>query len=190
MALLTPDEFATEFGKFTRSAFRLELFDHYVASNETEPFRLFLNGEIPSPEWRQPWQRLVRGKVAAGATMARVHVVTEPLTDYTLFELTCAYPASVAAGEDIRVLPRHRTRELDLPDTDFWLLDDRVAVMHYDRHGNWLSVDLHRAPDMALRYEQARNAAMAAASPLALYLNEIAHRTEEHQHGCHHRRAS
>lgn len=189
MATLTPDQFAERFGGFTESAFRLELLDHYVAPNEAAPFERFLAGMAPSWEWREPWKRFVRGKLAAGATMSRVHVVSEPLTDYVLFELTCVYPANVEAGEDVRVLPRWRAAHLDLPARDFWLLDSTtVGVMDYDAAGNWLSVDVTDAPTVVEQCVRARETAIEHSVPLAIYLaqNDL----KETGHGRPHRRAS
>jgi hypothetical protein len=174
MESLTPDQFAADFGdSFTRSAFRLELLDYYVAPNEVEPFRSFLAGEPPDWAWREPWKRFVRQARAAGRTMARVHVLSEPLSDYLRFELTAVYPANVDAGEDVRVLPASAAEGLELPGRDYWLLDsERVAAMTYDEAGNWLSVELTDAPDVVAYHCQARDAAMAHAIPLTTYLAE------------------
>jgi hypothetical protein len=191
MVTLSPDQFAVQFAGFTESAFRLEMLDHYVATNETGPFETFLAGDEPSQEWREPWKQFVRGKVAAGASMARVHVVTEPLTDYARFEVTCVYPANVDAGEDVRILPRHRAGALDLPARDFWLLDSALAgLMKYDAAGNWLSVDLTDAPEVIDECRSARELAMVNAVPLTTYLIENEHTLKETGHGRPHRRAS
>ncbi|GAA3957246.1 hypothetical protein GCM10023085_44730 [Actinomadura viridis] len=192
MARLSPDEFAARFrGAFAQSAYRLEQFDHYVASNEVEPFRIFLSGRQPDATWREPWKAFVESVLAEGRTMARVHVVTEPLTDYAAFEITCVYPANVEAGEDVRILPRHAAAGLDLPAKDYWLLDSaRVAVMDYDADGNWLSVDVTDEPDIVEHSCRARDTAMAAATPLNTYLAQIKESTEELGHGRPHRRAS
>lgn len=168
---MTPDQFAAQFsGLFAVSAFRLEVLDTYVAANEAEPYRRFLAGEGADQAWRAPWQRFVRQALAAGGRMDRVHVVREPLSDYVRFELTCAYPASVEAGEDVRILPRHIADGLDLPDFDYWLLDERqAAIMTYDEAGNWLSVSLSDDPGLVARCRTGRNLAMHHAIPLRVY---------------------
>lgn len=187
MSTLTPELFSGRFGDlFTETAFRLELLDSYVAANETEPYRRFLLGEDPDRAWREPWKRFVRQGLRAGRSMARVHVVTEPLTDYARFELSCVYPANVEAGEDVRILPRTAAVRLDLPDRDYWLFDSRRAgVMTYDSAGNWLSVDLTDDPDVIARLCRGRDVAMAHALPLTEYL--LARSTKETAHA---RRAS
>lgn len=192
MAHLSPEQFTAQFNDlFTESTFRLELLDHYVAPNETEPFRAFREGRTPDRAWRAPWMRFVRSVRASGRSMARVHVVTEPLTDYTLFEIACAYPSSVEAGEDVRILPRHNTTDLNLPDYDFWLLDSEyVAVMDYAADGSWLSVALTDDLETVQRSCQARDAAMANAIPLNEYLTRIKGNSEERGHERKHRRAS
>lgn len=176
MAHLTPEEFGAAFDEmFTRSAFRLELLDRYVAANETEPLRRFRAGLPQDPAWREPWKQFVRESVRAGKKMARVHVVSEPLSDYLEFELTCVYPANVAAGEDVRILQvlRHHW-PLGLPSHDYWLFDDRtVAVMRYDNDGNFLDADTLTDPFALAGHCEARDTAMRRSVPLADYLESL-----------------
>jgi hypothetical protein len=103
--------------------------------------------------------------------MERVHVVTEPLTDYVRFELTRAYPANVEAGEDVRILPRSATADLALPPDDFWLFDSRVAgVMAYSEAGDFRYFELTNDPDVISRFEQTRTVTMQHAIPLHEYV--------------------
>jgi hypothetical protein len=181
MAILSPERFADQFGDLLGArTFRLELLDFYVAPNEAEPYARFLAGEPHNPAWREPWKSLVRQARSAGKRMERVHVVTEPLTDYLCFELTRTYPASVEAGEDVRVLPRRLAAGLDLPGRDFWLFDtDLLAVMEYDSDGNWLSVDLTDDAAAIDRHAQGRDVALRHSVPLIRYLADL---TTEEQH--------
>lgn len=172
---MTPERFAAQFGDlFSQSSYRLELLDTYVAPNEQEPFRRFMAGEPRDDAWRGPWKRFVRSAKAAGKRMERVHVVTEPLTDYMRFELEWAYPANAEAGEDVRILPRRVADSLNLPDRDYWLLDSsRVAVMDYDEFGNWLGVDLVDDPNIVVWHIRGRDLALRHSTPLFTYLEEI-----------------
>lgn len=188
MRRITADQFASSFpDSFTEDVFRLELLDHYVAANEAEPLKEFASGRLPAAGWREPWKRFVRSVIASGRSMARVHVVTEPLTLYTLFEITCVYPANVDAGEDVRVLPRQLIEANDLPGSDYWLLDsERVALMDYDDNGNWLGVDVTDRPDIVSQCRRARDITMEKAIPLNDYLAHLK-TSEDSGHG---RRAS
>ncbi len=72
-----------------------------------------------------------------GKAVQRVRVVTEPHTDYTRFAIAVT-AGNVAAGEDIRWLPRGHAPEA-LPDDDWWLFDDRlVAWTVFERDGTAL----------------------------------------------------
>lgn len=175
MTHLTPEEFGEAFDSlFRRSAFRLELLDKYVAENEEGPFRRFLDGRPQDPAWREPWAKFVRASTRDGKQMARVHVVGEPLSDYLQFELTCGYPASAAAGEDIRILRLSQYPVLVYPRRDFWLFDDVVAaVMDYDDDGNFLGADTTSAPVPIAGYRTVRDFTMQDAVPLADYLASL-----------------
>lgn len=175
MTHLTPQQFARDFtALFSRSAYRLETLDYYVADNEQEPYRRFLTGQPQDPHWRAPWKQLVRAARAAGKTMARVHAVSEPLSTYLKFEITCSYPGSAEAGEDVRILRRQNWPWLRLPDRDYWLFDDRAAaVMEYGADGNWLAVSMTTDAAMLRYYRQARDTAMEHAEPLTTYLESL-----------------
>ncbi len=171
----SPADFSTNFPKlFKHSAFRLELLDRYVAANEHDPFTRFLTSRPQDPAWREPWKQLVRAAIREGKQMRRVHVVDEQLSDYLQFLLTCAYPANVDAGEDVRILVRSEAPTLQLPDHDYWLFDDReAAVLSYDADGNWLDVSLTSDPTPVASYCQARDLALEHSVPLMDYLGSI-----------------
>lgn len=171
----TPEEFGAAFDSmFRRSAFRLELLGRYVAANEDEPLRRFRSGEPQDPSWREPWAQYVRASLRDGKQMSRVHVVDEPLSEYLKFELTCGYPASLAAGEDIRIFELSKYPVLTYPRHDFWLFDNAVAVvMDYDNNGNFLGADMTSAPVEIARYRHVRDFLMHEAIPLADYLTSL-----------------
>jgi len=176
MTHLTPEEFGAAFDSmFGRSAFRLELLDGYVAENELEPLRRFRSGQRQDPAWREPWAQYVRAALRDGKQMARVHIVDEPLNEYLEFEFTCGYPANVAAGEDVRILPRQVwPSRLWLPGYDYWLFDDReVVAMNYDKLGNFLGAEAIADPPEVERHRQAQGRLMQHSIPLADYLESL-----------------
>lgn len=176
MAHLTPEEFGAAFDAlFQRSAFRLEQLNRYVAANEAEPLRRFRAGEPQDPAWRKPWAQYVRDALRDGKQMARVHVIDEPLSEYLEFELTCGYPASAAAGENVRILPRRLVPPGSwLPGLDFWLFDDRsTVVMDYDQAGNFIGAGVTSDPRLVARYRQVQDRLMQHSVSLADYLTSL-----------------
>jgi hypothetical protein len=171
-SVITLEQLAQDFTSLFRyRTFRLETLDWYDAPNEHEPYARFLAGEPVDPAWRRPWQRLVRGVRESGRSMERVHVVSEPVSAYVRFSLLHGYPASVEAGEDVRILGR--ARATGLPDSDYWLFDDDLAaILVYDDAGKVERVELDRSPFTLARLGAARDRAMRLAVPLAQYKAE------------------
>jgi hypothetical protein len=125
--LLQGAAFDEVFRTFERAAFHLEVEDSYHTPDESEPFQRFLRGEPDDFAWHRPWLDLVRGTTATGRRVERVRIVSVPHVDYTRWGLTVA-PLNIAAGEDIRWLPRHLAAGMNLTSDDFWLIDDNRVV--------------------------------------------------------------
>lgn len=53
-----------------------------------------------------------------GVQMRRARIVSEPITPYIRYEYDGTF-SNIAAGEDVRWLPRPRTADLLLPGVDF-----------------------------------------------------------------------
>lgn len=167
--IMTPDEFNAGFNNLVKhEAYRLELLDMYDAPDTPGRVRRFLAGEPPDLAYRAKWDAFIAGVRRAGGTMSRVHVVAEPLTDYLRYELDF-YRLSVAAGEDIRILPRTDAAGLDLPDFDYWLFDEAAAVMIYDESTRFLRAELVSDPGFLADCRRWRDIAMSHAVPLADY---------------------
>ncbi len=109
-------------------------------------FAAFLDGaRYQRHPGKVAWLDTIDRAQAAGCWMGRVHVVTEPLSDYMRFELTWGYQPNVTAGEDIHILPVAEGESWpDLPRYDYWLFDScELYRMHYadDDAGTWLGVE-------------------------------------------------
>jgi hypothetical protein len=134
--MLSRSEFEALFDTFTESAWRLETQPAYDEPEEREPLRRWLAGEPDDLAWMADWWTWIRDITQAGKRFGRVRVVYDPPSDYQRYELGVLTPPAVDAGEDIRVLPVARARELQLPERDFWLFDNaRVAVLHFGPDG-------------------------------------------------------
>lgn len=127
MELLQGEAFDELFHTFQHTAFHLEVRDDYRTPEESGPFHLFMNGRDDDLAWFQPWSTLVRQATSVGKAITRARVVTVPHGDYTRWGLTIA-EHNIAAGEDIRWLPRHLIDSADLATDDYWLFDETRVV--------------------------------------------------------------
>jgi hypothetical protein len=171
MELLQGDAFDGLFGAFEHTAFHLEVNDAYHTPDEAGPFGLFLAGEPDDFAWHEPWLALVRTATGEGRHISRVRVVTEPHVDYTRWGLAVA-PLNIAAGEEIRWLPRHRTTPDSLTADDFWLFDDnRVVFTIFEPDGRFAGGAQTVDPVIVDRCRQVHETVWKLAVPHDVYLN-------------------
>ena len=86
------------------------------------------------------WFELMKAAVGRGVTARRARIVSEPVTDYIKYEYDVTADYNLAAGEQVRWLPRRRTAGLLVPPTDFWVFDEQVVVWnHFAGDGSWVT---------------------------------------------------
>ncbi|MFI6350486.1 DUF6879 family protein [Streptomyces sp. NPDC050560] len=134
-----------------RSAVHLEMRDQYAVGDEADDFNAYLRtGERdvdPFSEYWAPWTAMISAAVARGVVVRRARIVSEPVTDYIRYE-HAGTVVNVAAGEQVRWLPRQHAVDLLVPGADLWIFDGaRVLFNHFTGDGNWAD------PDMELRTE-------------------------------------
>jgi hypothetical protein len=177
---MTPGEINRGFAEgtlFGHSAYRLELLDWYTSPQTEQRLARFLAGEEVTAAERAGWLSMLDGYRAARKTIARVHVIAEPLSDYLKYELAC-YQSSAAHGEDIRILDADVADRLGLPIFDYWLFDETfpskawVAVQRYGERGLWLGADVSTDPGFVADCRRWREVAMSNATPLSDYMAE------------------
>lgn len=144
----------TDFSDLIRSvqesAVHLEMRDTYGVENEIEGFAAWKQGCRLDPEdrgsWWRPWLDLVQEVTAKGVVIRRARIVSEPVSDYIAFEHSGTF-TNVAAGEQIRWLPRRSASDLALPGNDFWLFDGRLVQFNvFDGVGRWVHTDQTEDP--------------------------------------------
>ncbi len=103
--LLPPDdpELGKHFSLFRYSVFRLETLQTYEGSGEDEEIAAFGRGESEPPPDRAEdrWAAMLRANSAAGRTQQRVHVITEPISDYLAYELIWEYGSGSALARHL-----------------------------------------------------------------------------------------
>jgi hypothetical protein len=169
MRLWTAEQRDTLFDTLDRDAFHLELQDAYRVDSEDESYRRWKHGEPPDPsDCDRPWLRQIKAVADSGRTVRRVRVVSVPASEYIRY----AYAGTadnLAAGEDIRWLPRHLLPAgLVLPaeGRDWWLFDDRLlAIGHLDERGNPLGSEISTDTALVRQCASVRDRLWAIAIP-------------------------
>jgi hypothetical protein len=171
----SPPTFDACFELARTDIFRLETLSRYGNSGEDPALAAFEAGEphLITPGKRE-WVALVRERTATGCAMRRVHVVTEPLTDYLRFELGWSYGPNVDAGEQIGIVPvpAGKSWPTELPQrTDFWIFDLTVLyALRYDQSGAWLATERVTEPVAIEAARRWREAALRLAVPWREYI--------------------
>ncbi|MEU0084881.1 DUF6879 family protein [Streptomyces sp. NPDC006274] len=127
-------------GACTRSAVHLEMRDSYAVDYEKGPFADWRAGARLNPSdrasWWRPWLDLIEETVARGVVVRRARIVSEPVSEYTRFLYDGTF-TNVAAGEQVRWLPRRQASAIALPGNDFWLFDEQwVHWNHFAGDGS------------------------------------------------------
>lgn len=163
MDRLSGDEWARALHDFERTAFRFECQGTYHEPYEQEALRQYLAGGEPDLGYLRGWLDDVRRGTESGRRYSRVRVLTDPLTDYLKFELAVT-PHNAAAGEEVRILSAAQAAEMDLPQDDFWLFDNKLAtVMHFDEREGFQYADAVTAPDQVREFLEIRERVWDAA---------------------------
>ncbi|MEV4513817.1 DUF6879 family protein [Dactylosporangium sp. NPDC049525] len=154
-----------------RSALHLELRDGYMRDDPL--FQAWLAGERPNPadrdSWWDAWWQLTADTAARGVGIRRTRIISEPISDYIRCEYDWTF-ANIAAGEQVRWLPRRQASDLALPGNDFWLFDERVVMLnHFAGDGNWTGSEVTEDPALAKLCDAAFHAVWERAIPHDAY---------------------
>ncbi|AEW94415.1 MULTISPECIES: DUF6879 family protein [Streptomycetaceae] len=169
--LLAGDDWRRAFDAMEYEAWRLETLPVYRVPQEEDAIRRFLAGEPVTRQATQPWFDRVQAYVASGRSVGRVHIVTQPLSDYLRFEFD-HYRHNVEAGEAVRVLDvTNRPNPLDGVQ-DFWMFDrSRIVLMHYEADGTQVSREVYGGDPEPFREYQ--RIALAESVPFEEYVKGL-----------------
>jgi hypothetical protein len=128
------------------SAVHLEMRDSYMKSDPA--YRDWVAGVIfePAERWAD-WLALVSEATGRGVKVRRARIVSEPVSQYIRFEHEVTDGLNIAAGEEVRWLPRREATGIPLPGNDFWLFDSSLLLVnHFDGEGEWLEPSISTDP--------------------------------------------
>jgi hypothetical protein len=164
----------------TRSAFRLEVRQHYEMDSERKEFEAFLLGEPVASLAGSPWFRRVAETTKAGVRWARVFVCSWPLSDYRRYELEGAKD-NLACGEDVRIVTLRDDDPLwdDLGGEDFWLLDadsdvGSVVILDFGAEGQPRGWRWTPDPGTVIECMRRRDLALQVSTPVPEFLQAAA----------------
>ncbi len=165
--------FAELLASCQRSAIHLEMRDFYDDPDEAPRVAAWKSGYRPDPAdrstWWRPWLDMVAETVARGVVIRRARVVSEPVTAYTHYLHDGTF-ANVAAGEEIRWLPRRQASDLMLPGNDYWVFDDKlVRFGYFSGEGCYLGDDVTDDPVVVRQCAAAFDAVWDRATPHHAY---------------------
>ncbi|WP_329370136.1 DUF6879 family protein [Streptomyces sp. NBC_01483] len=140
-------------GSATSTAVHLEMRDSYAVDYEKGPFADWRAGFRHDPadraSWWRPWLDLIQETVGRGVVVRRARIVSEPVSEYTRFLYDGTF-TNVAAGEQVRWLPRRQASDIALPGNDFWLIDGRlIRWNHFTGEGASAGGELSEDPAAA-----------------------------------------
>ncbi|MBF6453562.1 DUF6879 family protein [Nocardia cyriacigeorgica] len=135
MAIIGDGEFDRLLTEFAQSAVHLETRDAYGTEIELPHMAKWTAGEPDDLVWLGDWCENLRRHAAAGRSIRRARIVSEPLSTYQRWSHSIAQPM-VDAGEDIRWVPRRRLDSVAIPGNDFYLIDNELVIfLHYSGDG-------------------------------------------------------
>ncbi|WP_333745866.1 DUF6879 family protein [Streptomyces sp. IBSBF 2950] len=157
-----------------RSAVHLEMRDSYSVDSEKGPFADWKNGFRHDPadraSWWRPWLDLIQATVSRGVVVRRARIVSEPVSEYIRYEHSGTF-TNVAAGEQIRWLPRRQASDIALPGNDFWLFDGQlVRWNHFTGDGASAGQEVTDNPAAAKLCAEAFESVWARAIPHDQYV--------------------
>lgn len=130
------------------TAFHLEMRDSYTPTDPT--YLAWKRGEAVDMEaYYSGWTELVSDATSRGIAVRRARIVSEPVSDYIRFEHELT-SMNLAAGEEVRWLPRRQASDIALPGNDFWILDGQlVRFGHFSGDGDVLGEEWTEEPAVA-----------------------------------------
>lgn len=153
-----------------KSFVHLETRDAYGTDAELPHMAKWRKGEHDDFGWLRWWLTMVGDHRAAGRSCRRLHIVSEPVSDYQRWVISHT-GLFIEAGEDIRYPPRRLLTSVALPSSgDFYVFDDELVLfLHYAGNGTNASFEITDDPGVVYACRQAFATAWDLARPFHEY---------------------
>jgi hypothetical protein len=149
--------------------FRMEQLPHYDVPHQAAELEAWRSGGEPDWATRQPWLDALAEEQSNGLISQRVRVFSEELTEDERRAIAWGYPYT-SRYEETRVL--HRGEHVvpsELIGRDYWLVGQRVVLMHYSATGAFEGAEVLPPSELA-RFHRDRDFAWAVAEPFGIWL--------------------
>jgi len=103
---------------------------HDVHRTSDAAYQAWLAGRANPQESAQQYRAYTEAVLSAvrrGVTVRRARIISEPASDYVRWEHFLTSPVNIAAGEQVRWLPRRFASTCALPGNPYWVFDDRLV---------------------------------------------------------------
>ncbi|MFI5872234.1 DUF6879 family protein [Streptomyces sp. NPDC051445] len=170
--LLDGDEWRAMFRGIGSEAWRLETLPQYLVPQESAEIEAFRAGKRIDPHaYTSSYTEDLKRLRKEGKRKGRVHILTQPLSEYLRFEFSRYYAPHALSGEDIRILDV-TGRENPLRGVqDFWIFDrSTVVLMHYQEDGMQISRELYEGDPTP--YVEYQRIAQTESIPFLEYVKE------------------
>lgn len=129
------------------SAYHLEMRDGYMLDEDYNAWASGCGFDESDARWSS-WKNLVSTTVSRGVEVHRARIISEPISRYIRYEYELTSPLNIAAGEEVRWLPRRRASGIALPGNDFWLIDGgTLLINHFNGNGDMTGKEIVTDPD-------------------------------------------
>ena len=125
------EEFADNFFEhINNNLFRLETLQDYSAEDDDKIISNYIKtGNLGYNISELPFWNYIKNLNNTGINTQRVKVLSYPLTDYMKFSLAFFKESSKYSGDKVYLIDKKEFDKLNLINQDFWLKDDKYALV-------------------------------------------------------------
>lgn len=153
--------------------FKIEVLQDYMGEDDSPSLRAWLAGDkeqslaLLKQTSHDGWREMCKEKHASGVLMRRIRIVEEPYTPYTEWEIEFYKRINIPGGEQIFIINKKETGNLELPSGDLMMFDNRrVVICAYDTTGRVTQQIFYDENDDIARFLQLKHDLLPLARPL------------------------